>query len=221
MNPPEKITSSGIIYCLTSPSGKRYVGQTRQTLKQRMKGHRSKRSNCILLKRAAGKYGWGTLKVSVLWEGPVGELDAQEVHFIEAHQTLAPKGYNCTTGGESKKTVCEDTKRKISEGNKRAYADGRLSGLAPGWNKGQPRTAATKRKLSEIQSTKEWRKKNKCTRRGSIFVVVSSWNTTWVRISWRVVGPCPKRVCLGDHPTKAKAEAALVKYKEMHPDEFD
>jgi len=48
----------GIIYKITSPNGKSYIGQTIQTFNQRMKGHRKANSNCILLKKAIIKYGW-------------------------------------------------------------------------------------------------------------------------------------------------------------------
>src|SRR5210317_405716 len=47
----------GIIYKITSPSGKIYIGQTIHTLEERIKGHNKKSTNCTLLKRAIDKYG--------------------------------------------------------------------------------------------------------------------------------------------------------------------
>ena len=102
----------GYIYCITSPSLKQYIGQTKDSIEQRFKGHQKKSSNCTLLKRAAKKYGWEHMVVEILVECPDEELDKNEIECIELYRTLVPEGYNCTTGGESKKKYCEETKQK-------------------------------------------------------------------------------------------------------------
>ena len=93
---------TGIVYKVTSPSGKGYVGQTRRKLEKRMARHRDiKWGHCKLLKRAIKRYGWGRMEVEVLWIGPIKMLDSKEVELIAAHGTLAPRGYNATPGGDT------------------------------------------------------------------------------------------------------------------------
>jgi group I intron endonuclease len=91
----------GIVYKLVSPSGKGYVGQTIQPLKNRLDRHRDMRwGNCKLIKRAIAKYGWKQMTVSVLWTGSNEQLNAKEIELIAAHGTLAPAGYNALPGGD-------------------------------------------------------------------------------------------------------------------------
>jgi group I intron endonuclease len=91
----------GIVYKITSPSGKGYVGQTVRPLMKRLDRHRDlKWGNCKLLKRSIAKYGWKAMTVSVLWTGPDEELNTKEIELIASHGTLAPYGYNSTPGGE-------------------------------------------------------------------------------------------------------------------------
>ena len=68
----------GYIYCITSPSLKQYIGQTKENVEERFKGHQKKSSNCTLLKRAAKKYGWEHMVVEILVECPDEELDKNE-----------------------------------------------------------------------------------------------------------------------------------------------
>jgi hypothetical protein len=91
----------GVIYKITSPSGKGYVGQTRRELNKRMERHRDmKWGNCTLLKRAIKKYGWKRMQVQVLWTGSNEELGSVEIAMIRDHGTLAPHGYNSLPGGD-------------------------------------------------------------------------------------------------------------------------
>ena len=48
----------GIIYILTSPDNKSYIGQTIQELKTRMNGHKYGKSYCRALKDAISKFGF-------------------------------------------------------------------------------------------------------------------------------------------------------------------
>lgn len=101
------------IYKITSPSGKAYIGQTLVALDKRMKDHLKSSSNCKLLKRAIIKYGWESMKVEVLLYCQERDLNTYEQAMIKAYDTLAPSGYNCTTGGEAGKRLCEETKMRI------------------------------------------------------------------------------------------------------------
>jgi hypothetical protein len=105
----------GIIYKITSPSGKVYVGQTVQTLKERIACHKKVSSNCTLLKRAISKYG-DEMVYEIIEEVPDEYLDERETYWIKELNSLAPNGYNCSTGGNDKKRLSQVLKDKIRDG---------------------------------------------------------------------------------------------------------
>ena len=105
----------GIIYKITSPSNKVYIGQTINTLKARIKHHKQNSSNCTLLKRAINKYG-DEMVYEILETVQNESLDEREIHWIKYYNSLAPNGYNCSTGGNSKKELSDLLKNKISNG---------------------------------------------------------------------------------------------------------
>ena len=91
--------SRPVIYKITSPSGKAYVGQTKW-FAQRMARHKNDHvSGCRALCSAIQKYGWDAMQVEVIWEGAEGEMDAMEKLLIEQHATRVPCGYNLVEGG--------------------------------------------------------------------------------------------------------------------------
>ena len=92
----------GTLYMLVNTiNGKKYIGQTKQTLNDRMSVHKRKHSGCRALKAAIRKYGWEAFRVQVL-EANVSEagLRDRERELIAEHGTEAPNGYNLTPGGE-------------------------------------------------------------------------------------------------------------------------
>ena len=90
----------GIIYKITSPSGKVYVGQTMRSFETRVAEHKSKTSNCTALKNAINKYG-DEMKYEIIEEDvPQEHLDDREIHWISHSNSLAPGGYNLNTGGQ-------------------------------------------------------------------------------------------------------------------------
>ncbi len=110
----------GEIYCLTSPSGKKYVGQCVKFLSSgkkwgsinRWKDHirDSKTTNyCRLLNNAICKYSPENFKLEIIKECNVTELNNFEEYYITFYNTLTPNGYNLTTGG----SIC----RQSSETN--------------------------------------------------------------------------------------------------------
>lgn len=91
----------GFIYCYTSPSGKKYIGQTIQTLQERAKMNGKGYSRCGIFYKAIQKYGFEKFKVEIL-EEPLKELlDKKEQEWIAFLDTRAPNGYNITDGGNS------------------------------------------------------------------------------------------------------------------------
>ena len=106
----------GFIYCYTSPSGKKYVGQTVQTIFARAKGMNGKGyKRCGVFYKAIQKYGFENFKVEILEEAPIELLDEKEQEWIDFLNTQVPNGYNITEGGSghSKKVYqydCESGK---------------------------------------------------------------------------------------------------------------
>lgn len=113
----------GIIYKLTAPNGKGYIGQTSQTFEKRMTNHKSsaanlnKKDGCRLLNNAIRKHGWDNFTKEILLQCNDEDLDDYEIHFIEEHVTLVDDGfgYNLTAGGGANRIVSEATKQKMRE----------------------------------------------------------------------------------------------------------
>lgn len=101
----------GYIYCITSPSGKKYIGQTTRDYIKRFNEHCKLYGNCILLENAIAKYGKDTMKIEVLEEVDNDQLDSVEIEYIEMFNTLEPNGYNIRTGGSVSKHSIESRER--------------------------------------------------------------------------------------------------------------
>jgi hypothetical protein len=102
----------GFIYCVTFPSGKRYVGQTTQSIEVRI-GQHKKSKNSQLICRAFKKYS--SYKVETLLEINNELLDMYEIKFIEMLNTLNPSGYNLSTGGGSGRKHSTYSREKMSK----------------------------------------------------------------------------------------------------------
>lgn len=119
-----KMTHKGpLIYMLTFPNSKKYVGQTMQSFETRMNQHKnaSKRikGGCRLLSAAIRKYGWENIKKEVILDCDENMLDEYESRFINVYNTLSPDGYNLITGGHSNKHMSSDTRNVMSEAAKK------------------------------------------------------------------------------------------------------
>ena len=85
---------TGIIYKISFPNGKNYIGQTKRTIFARMREHRREDSCCVKLKNALNKYQPEEVYASVLKRDiPVKYLDFWENHFI-LHYDSIKNGYN-------------------------------------------------------------------------------------------------------------------------------
>lgn len=109
----------GRIYCVTSKtSGKRYVGQTINAIESRLGGHvcsALRQGSELPFHRAIRLYGIDDFEVTLLEEcDSIDNLNSAEVKWIAEFNTLAPNGYNCTTGGDGF-VMSEDTKFRISQ----------------------------------------------------------------------------------------------------------
>lgn len=107
----------GIIYMITSPSGKKYIGQTVQPLENRWKQHidaskREYKDNCKVLNKSLRKYGEKHFLIELLEECEQEYLNERELFYIEKYNTIVPNGMNIKRGGSNQH---EDTKKKISD----------------------------------------------------------------------------------------------------------
>ena len=108
----------GDIYCITSPSGKKYIGQAKKVLSSGKKwGYLSRwrdhisdsktKNYCRLLNNAIRKYGDENFTVELLCECTLDELNDKEIEYISMYNTVSPNGYNLTHGGHNCKQTPE------------------------------------------------------------------------------------------------------------------
>jgi group I intron endonuclease len=157
-----------LIYLMRNQlTGSCYVGQTRRTLQQRFKSHKSvvgKANACKALSDAMLKHGTECFTIELLRQCETqAEMDYWEIKLIEDLGTFAPGGYNLTRGGGGKsgykhtpesiekmasthrgKPLTEQHKLKVSQsliGNQRAL--------------GYKHSEATRKKISDAQIGKK------------------------------------------------------------------
>lgn len=136
----EDILKTNVIYKLTFPSGKSYIGLTNRRLKDRLyehcndsfnnkiRGYRNKKA------RAIRKYM--EFSVDILYQGE--DLDNEEIKFIKELDTFK-NGYNSTLGGEGSTglVVSDETKEQLSIKSKQTFED-------KGYNFMKPKTKILK-----------------------------------------------------------------------------
>lgn len=107
----------GFIYCITNKvNGKKYIGQTRTSVKQRWKGHKSSvKQGKTALYRAMRKYGIENFDITIIYaisdktiSGIKETLNFLEKYFIWKEKTLCTEnGYNITRGGDTASVFIE------------------------------------------------------------------------------------------------------------------
>lgn len=107
---------------ITSPIGKKYIGQTVRSVHERWKQHGSEgHTTGTYLKNAFKKYGKHNMKFEVILECDNSELDQNESKYIKDFNTLAPHGYNLSTGGNVQKQLSSIAKENIRQGLFKRY----------------------------------------------------------------------------------------------------
>lgn len=142
-----------LIYKITSPTGKIYIGQTSRTLKKRKSDHykdyKRECRTCPLYEDMI-KYGFNNFKFETIQDNISSqtELDEAERYWISFYNACNLNiGYNQDSGGKSGGTKSDLTKAKIGETSKEKWnnketAAKMLNGLRKG-------TETTKRRASE------------------------------------------------------------------------
>lgn len=104
----------GLIYKITNKiNGKIYIGQTIHTLQRRINQHLS--CNSFLISKALKKYSIDNFIIEEIYHSfDRYDLDTKEQYFISYYSCMSPFGYNLTSGGNTKKTYSEETRKKLS-----------------------------------------------------------------------------------------------------------
>ena len=218
----------GIIYKITSPSGKAYMGQTMRSFEQRIKEHKMPSSGCPLIKRAIDKYG-GEMKYEIIEDNiPHKQLDEREIYWIKELNSLAPNGYNCNSGGQLYQFT-QEVKDRVRDGLNKAKIDkdGYLGGPSQRGNLFYPRIRPNHQEIS--LSTGGFKTKEECievlkeyTNDPENFTIIDNrrmrrdGSITKQGTRWRV---SYKSTYLGTHKTEDKAHEVLEKYLK-EPENF-
>jgi group I intron endonuclease len=136
------LSNMGVIYCLESPNGKYYIGQTKRLIKKRIREHSIAKGGCLALNNAIHKYGFNLFKIEILLEVNDELLDFYEVKFIDSYDSMYPNGYNIRSGGNTNSKHCEESRERIRKS--------KLGDKNP--NFGKPRSENTKLSISEAKS---------------------------------------------------------------------
>ena len=104
------------------PTGKRYVGITRQDVRRRWGGNGCAYTKTQYFAKAISKYGWDNIKHEILFVGLTKEeAEAKEIELIALYDlTNHSNGYNIAKGGGGTIGVkaSEETRRKLSISHK-------------------------------------------------------------------------------------------------------
>jgi len=132
----------GIIYKITSPSGRIYMGKT-TNVNSRITSYRNNNNNGQpLISRSIKKYGWENHLFEIIHHAPENELNILEINCIQEYNSFHhdnPNGMNLTHGGEG------------ASGAKHSAEANRLKALK---RIGSKRSDATKKLMSDLKKGK-------------------------------------------------------------------
>jgi len=146
------------IYLITSPSNKQYIGQSKVSIKSKLKSYRDLAKNIKSNRKIANaiqKYGWDNMKFEIIEQSvdwTPEQLNNREIYWIAKYNSLNV-GYNMTLGGEG---VDSETARKnalnhhatMSEKQKKARAQNCSNGQKHRY-KETPDSDQTKKRKSD------------------------------------------------------------------------
>jgi group I intron endonuclease len=118
----------GCLYQIESPSGKKYIGITSRSLKERWRVHRAHANRSVegYLQNALRKYGPKSFIVKELVIANNYEyLKDLEVKAIKSFNTKAPHGYNMTDGGDGVfgVVITEEGRSRRRAAQKKSFQD--------------------------------------------------------------------------------------------------
>lgn len=144
-----------LIYCLTSPSGKKYIGQVNEKkgIRNRWFQHINSSKNdpnkgSRFLNHAIIKYGYNNFKIEKICRIHNNIKDQTEQFCIAFFKTLAPNGYNLQTGGTNT-NHSNETKEKRSLSLKKILEQPEKRKIWSEAKKGKPQDNKNNRKYEE------------------------------------------------------------------------
>jgi group I intron endonuclease len=140
-----------VLYRLTSPSNKQYIGIAKNGLQNRFTVHVSeaKSGSMTALHKSIRKYGADAFIKEILVVSNYEYVKELEIKAIEAFNTKSPNGYNLTIGGDGTNGYIhtEDTRKKLSELTKLRMLDPEQRRHLSKLNTGKKQSAETKEKI--------------------------------------------------------------------------
>ena len=155
----------GTIYSIKNKlNGKEYIGQTRHPVKYRWRDHVYTRDRISSVGYALRKHGVENFEFNVIETCDDDMMNDREIFWIAERRTMAPQGYNQTSGGSSYSSS-DETKKKISAGQRQAYETGARKApvtlYKERWEDAQARLEKVEAELSslraEVDALKVWK----------------------------------------------------------------
>lgn len=102
------------IYMHIAPNNKKYIGITRQPVKNRFQNGLGYRKSPYF-SLAINKYGWNNFEHKILFQDlSKEEAEIKEIELIAKYKSNNRKyGYNIANGGNCRETISEETREKI------------------------------------------------------------------------------------------------------------
>ncbi len=135
------------LYTITNQlNGKQYIGISNNPARRWIE-HKCNHGSKIVY-QAIKKYGIGNIKFDILYEGCEEDIKQLEIDLINKRNTLAPKGYNLTEGGEGTVGWMHSikTRQKMSKSRK-----GKKNGMY-----GKKHSKETKEKMRVKAKARKW-----------------------------------------------------------------
>lgn len=147
------------VYMHTTPSGKRYIGITAQTVEKRWQngfGYAYGENDYFF--NAIKKYGWDNIKHEILFTGLTkSDAEEKEIELIAKYNTTSRDcGYNRETGGYACPKHTDESKRRMSKMQKEIWdkSPERKVKLAE-YRRGKSLSEETKEKLRQANLGKK------------------------------------------------------------------
>lgn len=143
------------VYRHITPSGKMYIGITKNSIKQRIK---SGYFNNKFFLSAVRKYGWNNIKTDIIAENvSIDEANLLETYYIASYETQNKrKGYNIADGGLSWNSRTEEVRNKImlSEKNRKPVECVETGEVFPSFGDAERKTGVDRFDISKCCSGK-------------------------------------------------------------------
>lgn len=157
-----KVEPTYSVYCHTNLiNGKQYIGITKRKPQKRW-GVNGSRYEKQAIGAAIQKYGWDNFAHEILATGLTREEAAKEERrLVKALGTMAPNGYNLTSGGDIGTEFSLETKKKLRDSRLGKVASQNTREKISAIHKGKTVSQETRQKLSSarkgFKESDEWK----------------------------------------------------------------